>query len=236
MKPFSRMSLFALRSALFMLCAGLLSITLPALEGHAEISDERPTAKERTAPAQRGSSRVTRSNPRTDQRSEPRHDPRVEGRTELQREQNAVQQLLEEAEAAYREARWQVAFDAFKAVVALQPDHAQGWLRIGNLHQRRAQWLGAAAAYRKAADIAQRVPADASLRSKALLNLASVNLELAEAALSEAGSGSEREAAAVHQRAAQVSESLQSAFAGGGATNLRQEPPVVEYLRAPARP
>lgn len=111
--------------------------------------------------------------------------------------------LFREAEEAYRTRRWDVALDNYRRVVALQPDHAGAWLRIGNLHHRRGQWLAAASAYRKAADRAARDGAAAEpdgavagnpspaagprdIQAKALLNLASVNLELAEAALTQA--------------------------------------------------
>jgi tetratricopeptide (TPR) repeat protein len=110
--------------------------------------------------------------------------------------------LLDDAESAYRARRWPQAMDAFKAVTAFDPDNARAWLRIGNLHHRRGQWVAAAAAYRKAvprdgpprapdatgaADPADPADPAGAVRAKALLNLASVNLELARAALAELG-------------------------------------------------
>lgn len=97
-----------------------------------------------------------------------------------------VERLHADAEAAYRAKRWSQALAGFNAVVAIDPDHAKSWLRIGNVQQSRRQWIAAASAYRKAA----RQPvegggADDVTRAKALVNLASVNLELARAALAE---------------------------------------------------
>ena len=125
----------------------------------------------------------------------------------------AVPRLVEEAESAYRAQRWETALDAYKAVVALQPEYAHGWLRIGNLHQRRGQWLAAASAYRKSAEQAQRSPGeDHATRTKALLNLASVNLEMAEAALGQAGAGGEGEGGELRRRQAQLTDRLQAGF------------------------
>ena len=76
--------------------------------------------------------------------------------------------------------------DAYRGVVAADPENPRAWLRIGNLHHRRSQWLSAASAYRRAADRSEGVPDEAPLRLKALLNLASVNLELAADALAQA--------------------------------------------------
>jgi hypothetical protein len=109
-----------------------------------------------------------------------------------------IARMLDEAEAAYRARRWTQAMDAFKAVTAFDADNPQAWLRIGNLHQRRSQWLAAASAYRKAAreesaesasahDTGQSPAPSPTVRTKALLNLASVNLEMARAALTELG-------------------------------------------------
>ena len=97
-----------------------------------------------------------------------------------------LDRMLADADAAYRARRWSLALEGLNAIVALEPDHAQAWLRIGNVHQQRRQWLSAASAYRKAArrdDAAGG--ADQVTRAKALINLASVNVELANAALAE---------------------------------------------------
>ncbi len=115
-----------------------------------------------------------------------------------------IDRLLHEAEDAYAAARWGQALEAFKAVTTFDARNRQAWLRIGNLHQRRGHLLAAASAYRRAGqpgagnDDAARVEdgagasltgtSEASVRAKALLNLALVNLELAEAALNEAAS------------------------------------------------
>ncbi len=92
-----------------------------------------------------------------------------------------VERLLAQAEDAYDGARWGQALESFKAVTTFDPDNSQAWLRIGNLHQRRGQLLAAASAYRKAGSAAR-----GEARLKALVNLASVNLELAGAALESA--------------------------------------------------
>jgi len=143
--------------------------------------------------------------------------------------------LLREAEEAYRARRWDIALEAFRRVVALDSEHAGAWLRIGNLHHRRSQWLSAASAYRKAADRAARDGAapepgsavsgnpssDVGLRdiqAKALLNLASVNLEMAEAALTQAAAlsrTSTEQAPAgevVAEQARRLAERLQGRF------------------------
>jgi tetratricopeptide (TPR) repeat protein len=96
-------------------------------------------------------------------------------------DRDTIRRLLAEAEAAYQAERWTQALESFKAVTAFDADNAQAWLRIGNLHHRRGQLLAAAGAYRKAAGDARP-----EQRAKALVNLASVNLELATAALDDA--------------------------------------------------
>lgn len=113
---------------------------------------------------------------------------------------DATASALAEAESFYREARWAAAMDAFRGIVAADPENARAWFRIGNLHQRRRQFTQAAGAYRRAANQAERASGqperagrDAGLRARALINLAAVNLELAEAALAEY----DREAAAL---------------------------------------
>lgn len=106
---------------------------------------------------------------------------------------STLSEQLARAEAVYRARRWASALDAYQAIVATEPVHALAWLRIGNLHQRRRQWLQAASAYRKAARddgvLAGTVDTSAAaldeIRTKALVNLAIVNLELAEAALAQ---------------------------------------------------
>lgn len=97
-----------------------------------------------------------------------------------------IARLSDEATAAYQAQLWDQAMDAFKAVVALEPDNAQGWLRIGNLHHRKKQWLAASMAYRKADSRSQRSASGDELRARALFNLAAVNLEMAEAAIEQA--------------------------------------------------
>ena len=97
-----------------------------------------------------------------------------------------IGRLLEEANAAYQAQLWDQAMDAFKAVVALDPDNALGWLRIGNLHHRKKQWIAASVAYRKADTRSQKTASGDELRARALFNLAAVNLEMAEAAIEQA--------------------------------------------------
>ena len=131
-----------------------------------------------------------------------------------------IDRLLHEAEDAYAAARWGQALEAFKAVTTFDARNRQAWLRIGNLHQRRGHLLAAASAYRRAGqpgadnDDAARVEdgagasltgtSEASVRAKALLNLALVNLELAEAALNEAASLSPDDRVVVTTNAAQA--------------------------------
>lgn len=114
------------------------------------------------------------------ERSAPRTEERLRA-TPV--DQATIARLLAEAEDAYEAARWGQALEAFKAVTAFDPANPQAWLRIGNLHHRRGHLLAAASAYRKAGSGAQ-----GEARIKALVNLASVNLELAGAALDEARS------------------------------------------------
>lgn len=130
--------------------------------------------------------------------------PRTEeGRRAKSVDQATIARLLAEAEDAYEGARWGRALEAFKAVTAFDSGNPQAWLRIGNLHHRRGHLLAAASAYRKAGSGAQGEAGSGArdeARLKALVNLASVNLELAGAALDEAralaGEGSDATAAA----------------------------------------
>mgnify|MGYP001140231352 CR=1 FL=1 len=91
--------------------------------------------------------------------------------------------LLGEGEAAYRARSNDAALAAFERVVALDPDHALSWLRIGNLHQQRRDWFKALGAYRRAASRSGGEGFDPALRAKALYNLAIINLELAQQTL-----------------------------------------------------
>ena len=91
--------------------------------------------------------------------------------------------LLDQGEAAYRARRGDEALAAFQRVVALDPGHAQAWLRLGNLHQQRRDWFKALAAYRRVAPRSSGDGVDPSLRAKALYNLAIINLELAQQSL-----------------------------------------------------
>ncbi len=94
--------------------------------------------------------------------------------------------LIEQAERAYRAGDFSRALPLYRKVVQAEPEDAFAWLRIGNLQQRKSAWLPAAVAYRKAATAAARGASPAPrLRAKALLNLASVNLQLARSALTE---------------------------------------------------
>lgn len=91
--------------------------------------------------------------------------------------------LLDEGEAAYRSRRSDAALAAFERVVALDPDNALAWLRIGNLHQQRRDWFKALGAYRRVAARSGGEGFDPALRAKALYNLAMINLELAQQTL-----------------------------------------------------
>lgn len=83
------------------------------------------------------------------------------------------------AEQFYRTARFDEALSAFRAIVAQHPDNAHAWLRIGNVLHRKRDWFDALSAYRKAA----RPQAEASIREKAVYNIALLNLELARQAM-----------------------------------------------------
>ncbi len=91
--------------------------------------------------------------------------------------------LLAEGEAAYRSRRSDAALAAFEQVVAMEPDHALAWLRVGNLHQQRRDWFKALGAYRRAAARTTGEGTDPALRAKALYNLAMINLELVQQTL-----------------------------------------------------
>ena len=158
---------------------GQLVDPFPGTAGLAAPSVDRSLpGADRSVPGADGSvPSADRSPPGADRRSpgaaaEPAASP-VDGPT--------IERLLAEAEDAYEGARWGQALEAFKAVTAFDPGNPQAWLRIGNLHHRRGHLLAAASAYRKAGSGAQ-----GEARLKALVNLASVNLELAGAALDEA--------------------------------------------------
>ena len=200
--------------------AALLSAVLapPAcVPAHADLIDDTSVTEERLAG--RASSPATGA---VSEAGPAPSDPR------------ALARLADDAEAAYREQRWDAALDAFRAVVTAQPDHAKAWLRIGNVQQRKGQWLAAASAYRRAADRARRTPdaADRELRVKALLNLAAVNLEMADAALAQAGASSGTAGGAgpeLERRSAELGQRLQAALSAS-------RPPVVEYRHgAPTR-
>lgn len=105
----------------------------------------------------------------------------------------ALHRMLVEAEAAYAEGHWSSALEAFTAVSAVDPANAFAWLRIGNLHHRQGQLQAAGDAYRRAggnaAHGATRAAESIEIRQtriKALINLASVEVELASAALDQA--------------------------------------------------
>lgn len=123
--------------------------------------------------------------------------PAVEAvpRADLKASQH-VDRLVEEAEAAYRAQRDQEAFAAFGRLIAVAPEDAHAWLRIGNLWQRNGEPWRAAEAYRRAvaasradaaaepdADRHARIEASLQARSKAALNLASLGVEQVRDAL-----------------------------------------------------
>lgn len=99
--------------------------------------------------------------------------------------------LLDEAESLYLARQGARALEAFRQITELEPAHRGAWLRIGNLHHQRNQLEAAAQAYRRAAALAaDGIPepegdANASVRARALANLASVALEQAREALAE---------------------------------------------------
>lgn len=96
---------------------------------------------------------------------------------------DALARLLEEGEAAYRARRHDEALAVFQRVVAIDPAQTQAWLRLGNLHHRRGKWFEALSAYRRVAARGSGDGVDASLRAKALYNLALINLDLAQQSL-----------------------------------------------------
>ena len=104
------------------------------------------------------------------------------------------QQILADAEAAYREQRDRDAFVKFANVLTLLPRDAHAWLRIGNLWQRNGESWRAVEAYRRAVEAAalwrerpdeQRGNAETVMQagSKAATNLAILGMEQAQLAM-----------------------------------------------------
>jgi len=92
--------------------------------------------------------------------------------------------LQAQAEEAYRARRFEEAVVRYDRLLALQPSDAHAWLRLGNIHHQRRDWLKALTAYRRAsARTLAGVETEASLRAKAIYNVALVNLELARQSL-----------------------------------------------------
>ena len=118
---------------------------------------------------------------------------------------------LAAAESAYRAGQSTRAMESFRAVVASNPECHSAWLRIGNLHQQRRQFVSAEAAYRRAAT---RASAGDPVQAKALMNLALVKLEQARALLAQAQVTDEALRAARDDAAGQVSALLEGARPG----------------------
>ncbi len=92
--------------------------------------------------------------------------------------------LQSQADEAYRARRFDEAVSRYDRLLALQPSNAHAWLRLGNVHHQRRDWFKALAAYRRAgARSLAGVETDASLRAKAIYNVALINLELARQSL-----------------------------------------------------
>ncbi|MCO5101136.1 MAG: tetratricopeptide repeat protein [Burkholderiaceae bacterium] len=92
--------------------------------------------------------------------------------------------LQAQAEEAYRARRFADAAVLYDRLLALQPSDAHAWLRLGNIHHQRRDWLKALTAYRRAsARTLAGVETEASLRAKAIYNVALVNLELSRQSL-----------------------------------------------------
>ncbi|MCL4183610.1 MAG: tetratricopeptide repeat protein [Burkholderiaceae bacterium] len=153
--------------------------------------------------------------------------------------------LLDEGETAYRARRHDEALAAFQRVVSLDPAQTQAWLRLGNLHHRRGKWFEALSAYRRVAARSSGDGVDASMRAKALYNLALINLELAQQSLRTlerigpaAGAAGEREplSAAVRSARRRLDAFGEAAPAPPPAARPEVRPDARVDARADARP
>jgi len=117
------------------------------------------------------------------------------------------------AERLYGEGELDAALKIFRRHVARDPEDAFAWLRIGNIEHRKMRLLPAASAYRKAASVANGLRgAHRQIRAKALLNLATVNLELAGQVIAEYDRGGDGvdsvQAKRIRQQAGQELDSI----------------------------
>lgn len=95
-----------------------------------------------------------------------------------------IERVLAEGESEYRARRIAQALESFRQVAEIDPSNALAWLRIGNLHQQLGEFAPAAAAYRMAAGTVD-LDRWREVRDKALLNLALLGLDEADAALAQ---------------------------------------------------
>jgi hypothetical protein len=93
--------------------------------------------------------------------------------------------LRREADAAYRARNFGEAQAAFERLVALDPDDAQAWLRLGNLHQQAGRDAQAMDAYRSASRVVADGEPETLARAKALLNIALLGIQAASRAIDE---------------------------------------------------
>ncbi len=98
-----------------------------------------------------------------------------------------ITRLIKEAEGLYVAGQVGEAIAGFRTVVRVDPVNAIAWLRLGNLHHRRAEPVLAMDAYRRAASIATDEPdgGDVELQAgfKSLVNLAILHAEQMDATL-----------------------------------------------------
>jgi hypothetical protein len=95
----------------------------------------------------------------------------------------SIQRLFDEADSLYLAKQVRQAQDGFEQLLELEPKHAQGWLRLGNLLQQKSDLTGAMRAYRKSIEAAR--PSHDAVGYKALFNLAQISLQRATDAIEE---------------------------------------------------
>jgi tetratricopeptide (TPR) repeat protein len=96
-----------------------------------------------------------------------------------------LQTLFDEAERLYRQKQFYEAAQNFRELLSLEPALSCAWLRLGNVWQQMGQPEWASVAYQKATLSEpiqlERQPED--IRSKALLNLATLMLQKSKSAI-----------------------------------------------------
>ena len=148
--------------------------------------------------------------------------------------------LFDEAESLYLARQGARALEALRQLTELEPTHRGAWLRIGNLHHQRNQLEAAALAYRRAAaPPADGIPeaesvSDASVRARALANLAAVALEQARDALADLQQVRVPAASATAALREQLVADLRQVEAAARASGPTAARGVVEVLRGGA--